>query len=270
MHHPESLTVQVSAICAYQWDYFLQFQSKRLVTNMEFIQGDTYGRTLTLNGQDGYFSITPVSSKRFTIQISAQLQSQLKLVVAKISAMFDLNADTDTIEKHLKRHFNRLPVSPGIHIPGVFCLFEAGIRAICGQRISVTAATRLLNQLVTTLGRQDNQGRCYFPHPAHFTAPPLVAIPMMGSKRNTLLAFAEYWQQHAQQPLEQILNIKGIGKWTLDYMQLRACNHPDIWMGTDLGIRQALQKIDLAQIDYQLASPYKSYLTLQLWHSLAS
>ncbi|WP_370931603.1 hypothetical protein [Bartonella sp. DGB1] len=43
-------------------------------------------------------------------------------------------------------------------------------------------------------------------------------------------------------------------------------NDPDIWMGTDLAIKNLIKKH--GSLDINAASPWRSYLTLHLWNNL--
>ena len=71
----------------------------------------------------------------------------------------------------------------------------------------------------------------------------------------------------------RLLEIPGIGPWTADYIALRALGHPDVFLPTDIGIRDALRGLerdpayadDLAE-DWR---PWRSYAQLHLWHTLS-
>lgn len=250
----------------YDWSYFIHFQSKRLITAIETITGNEYRRNLCIDGAYGFFTIN-YSVNSFTIKISASLISQLPAVIKRISSMFDLYSNITLIEQTLKQHYQHLHFTAGIHIPGIMDPYETGIRAICGQQISVAAATGLLNKFADTFAKTDRQGNHYFPDPQDITEHGLASIRMITSKRDTLMRFSQ-WCMTNRLPdnIDDLINIKGIGKWTVNYIKLRAFADPDIWMGSDLGIKQAMQKYGL--IDESLATPWKSYLTLHLWNNL--
>ncbi len=61
---------------------------------------------------------------------------------------------------------------------------------------------------------------------------------------------------------EDILAIKGVGPWTLDYLEMRGERNPDIYLGGDLIVRKMAQQYPIAP---EKAAPWRSYLTLQLW-----
>jgi AraC family transcriptional regulator of adaptative response / DNA-3-methyladenine glycosylase II len=49
---------------------------------------------------------------------------------------------------------------------------------------------------------------------------------------------------------------------------MRGLGDPDIWLAGDAGIKNALQQTELA-LTAESGRPWRSYLTLQLWQSLA-
>ena len=69
-----------------------------------------------------------------------------------------------------------------------------------------------------------------------------------------------------------LLAIPGIGPWTADYIALRALGHPDVFLPSDVGIRDALA--GLGQDPSTAAelsrgwSPWRSYAQLYLWQTL--
>ena len=71
-----------------------------------------------------------------------------------------------------------------------------------------------------------------------------------------------------------LLDLPGIGPWTADYVAMRALGHPDVFLPTDLGVRDALRRArprpGRARADWPSAwRPWRSYALLHLWHTLA-
>ena len=82
-------------------------------------------------------------------------------------------------------------------------------------------------------------------------------------RKETLQHLAIHCLSHsAQEDLSQWLSIKGIGPWTVAYAQMRGQSQPDVWLNTDLIIKQQQQQY---QLDAQQVAPWRSYLTFQLW-----
>jgi AraC family transcriptional regulator of adaptative response / DNA-3-methyladenine glycosylase II len=91
---------------------------------------------------------------------------------------------------------------------------------------------------------------------------------MPANRREALQRFAAWYAQHGEeQPVENWLQLKGIGRWTVDYVQMRALGHTDIWLAGDLGIQKALGQLRDSQVfDHQQLKPWRSYATFQLWN----
>lgn len=262
----QTITLKIPCAYPYDWNYFLEFQKKRLIEKIESIQGKTYRRSIKTNEITGYFEIKPDSHK-FCITLSRSFLPVLPSVLKKISSMFDLESNTTLIEDRLKSLYPSIHVKSGLHIPGVYSPYEAGIRAICGQQVSVAAATKLLNQFVSVFSRQDEYGNYMFPEPYEVSLSDLDKLKIMKSKKNTLYLFSQWCNENdIKSDINNLIDVKGIGRWTINYIKLRAMNDPDIWMGTDLGIKKVLEKHE--SLDINMASPWRSYLSIHLWNNL--
>ena len=170
-------------------------------------------------------------------------------------------------------------VKTGLRIPGVWSAWEAGIRAILGQQVSIAGARAQLNRLLV-LGTEQATPSCtaaktsamqwrQFPTPAQVYADELMMLKVPGARRQTLLALAASMITAPEQHPSQWLPIKGIGPWTVAYACMRGLSETDVWLGGDLGIQKALQQRE-QPIDPATLSPWRSYATFQLWFSLGA
>jgi AraC family transcriptional regulator, regulatory protein of adaptative response / DNA-3-methyladenine glycosylase II len=261
-----TIDLKIPYINFYNWDFFLTFQSKRLISNIESIEGRVYRRTIEIENIKGYFEIK-CEDRVFIITLSRSFLPKMAEVLRKISAMFDLNSNINFIEDRLKNLYPSIIKNKGLHIPGVFSPYEAGIRAICGQQVSVSAATNLLNQFVSIFHKKDEQANHYFPCPKEITVSGLDRMKTTQSKKNTLFAFSQWCCNYdINSHIDSLSQVKGIGPWTINYIKLRGMNASDIWMETDLGIKKALDKYELRNSDS--AAPWRSYLSIHLWSNL--
>ena len=69
-----------------------------------------------------------------------------------------------------------------------------------------------------------------------------------------------------------LLDLPGIGPWTADYIALRALGHPDVFLPTDLGVRDALAGLGHDPVASSPTAtrwrPWRSYALLHLWNTL--
>ncbi|WP_416306728.1 DNA-3-methyladenine glycosylase 2 family protein [Neptunicella sp. SCSIO 80796] len=259
----KSLRLSLSFRPPYNWPQLRDFLAMRAVPDMEWVSEDSYARTFSLDGVGGYFCARyQHDSHQFLVELDLQNLSILKPVLAQIRRILDLDADSHLIERHFEDlGMPRQDIVSGLRLPGVWSPFEAGCRAILGQQISVTAAIKLLSKLVHQLGSEQD-GRYSFPPPQAVMQSDLTFLGMPNARRETLRRLAEYQLEDPTDELQNWLKIKGIGPWTVDYARMRGQSNPDIWLGTDLVIKKRLAQL---QLDPQLAAPWRSYLTFQLW-----
>jgi AraC family transcriptional regulator of adaptative response / DNA-3-methyladenine glycosylase II len=70
---------------------------------------------------------------------------------------------------------------------------------------------------------------------------------------------------------EQLLALPDVGPWTADYLALRTLGNPDVFLETDLVIRQSAEALGLPGAPRVLSeraaawAPWRSYASLQLW-----
>lgn len=111
---------------------------------------------------------------------------------------------------------------------------------------------------------------------------------MPGARKAALNAFGLFVSENPQASVDDWLNIKGIGPWTVAYAKMRGLSEPNILLCSDLIVKKKLLRRyeelhgsggNLVQtiptdIDYEVLtaqlqesiSPWGSYLTFQLWN----
>jgi AraC family transcriptional regulator of adaptative response / DNA-3-methyladenine glycosylase II len=68
-----------------------------------------------------------------------------------------------------------------------------------------------------------------------------------------------------------MLALPGIGKWTVNYVRMRALGDPDVFMPTDLGVRHGLHALGVAgdarsaEAVSQQWTPWRSYALQHVW-----
>jgi AraC family transcriptional regulator of adaptative response / DNA-3-methyladenine glycosylase II len=93
-------------------------------------------------------------------------------------------------------------------------------------------------------------------------------LKMPNARKATLKAFAQFMCQNYDADIQEWLNIKGIGPWTVNYVAMRNSDYPDIFLDTDLIIKNRLKALAQKglEINSMAAAPWRSYLTLSLWN----
>lgn len=250
------------------WPLMRAFYQARTLEGMEWIDGETYGRTIywPLHQPEhfGWFEVTPHPKlPLFQLRLQWPDSNSLQAVVQQVRRMLDLDADSQVIDEQFSA-LGSFPVHTGLRVPGLWSPFEAAVRAILGQQVSIAGARTQLNRLLQGMdSTMLSDGRRRFVTPAELASANLEMIKVPQARRNTLNALG---QAVVADPLSEPtswLSIKGIGPWTVNYALMRGLADPDVWLGGDLGIQKALKTVTLEPSAF---APWRSYATFQLWH----
>jgi AraC family transcriptional regulator of adaptative response / DNA-3-methyladenine glycosylase II len=283
----EDIVITLSYRPPYNWRHLQQFYAARIIEGLEWCDENSYGRTFSYDSVDGFHSV-PSTGERigdsetpfdcigeftafhipeksaFSVRIQLSDLRYLNRVIRNIRRCLDLDADIEHIEARLKRALNTEVLSiSGLRLPGVWSPFEAGIRAILGQQVSVQAARNLVTKVVGNNPINTDE-RCYFPLPQQLIGDELTYLKMPGKRKETIRLFADYARDKPLDDSKALLAIVGIGPWTVHYLRMRGLSDPDIFLIGDLGIKKALVKMSEA-FSPDAAAPWRSYLTLYLW-----
>ncbi|MCM2681087.1 DNA-3-methyladenine glycosylase 2 family protein [Echinimonas agarilytica] len=263
------LTLTLAYRPPFDWQHMLKFYQSRAIQGLEQVTEHTYQRVFRWQDATGWLSIRPnPNNTQLEVQLDLSTIEILPSVVRHIRRVFDLDSDLTVIESHL----SHTPLAPficsGIRIPGLWDSFEGGVRAILGQQISVSAARQLVEQVVDELGQTidtPNGSMRLFPTPTNIANSELLFLKMPHKRRHTLRALATYYLDHPNHSIDDWLQISGIGPWTVNYVKLRGTENSDIYLDSDLGVRNTLTKLQIALCRAQL-SPWGSYATFQIWN----
>ncbi len=216
------LTLKLAYRPPYDWKSMQSFLSARVIDGLEWTDKNSYGRTFEFcdrqgNKSQGQFTAHHLADNhRFDVEIEIDDFSQLKNVVNNIRRILDLDVDILAVEDHLSPHFaSHINIHTGLRLPGTWSLFEAGIRAILGQQISVTAAKNLVATLVDQLG-EVYKAHKLFPTAEAIANSSLDFFKMPGSRKQTLKNLAEHVLKFPNSDPDDWLKLKGIGPWTVD------------------------------------------------------
>ncbi|WP_158966352.1 DNA-3-methyladenine glycosylase 2 family protein [Paraglaciecola sp. L3A3] len=248
----------------YNWSQVREFLLTRAINNIESVSKNSYSRNFISHGSAGNFTVSYQNEDNYlALEINLEDLSQLKPIVSNITRIFDLHADSQVIQQQLSAAGIKPEyIQDGLRLAGVWDTFEAGCRAILGQQISVKAAINLLTVLCEKLGTKQ-QSCLYFPCADSVANSSLDFLNIPQSRKQTLITFAQYMTQNSNQIIDNWIDIKGIGPWTIAYAKMRGESLPDIWLDSDLVIKKQLAQ---HKINPDLAKPWRSYLTLQLWN----
>lgn len=208
-----------------------------------------------------------------------------------VARMLGLTQRVEDFEQAYRGHPLLGPLiarNPGLRVPVAATPFEALAWAVTGQQISVRAAISLRRKLILLGGLVHSGGLACHPDARCIAALPEEALREAGfsrSKAATLIALSravaeerlplEAWL--AAPPVEEIrarlLDLRGIGPWTVDYALLRGFAWLDGSLHGDVAVRRGLERllggeaVSEARARRWLApfSPWRALIAAHLW-----
>jgi AraC family transcriptional regulator of adaptative response / DNA-3-methyladenine glycosylase II len=272
----------------------LDFLGYHLVTGVETAGDGWYARTLDLPHGPGTVRLDladePRAGETAFVAATFRLADLRDTAAAVERARRLVDADCDPLA--VDDHFAGDPVigplvraTPGLRVPGQVDGDETAVRTVIGQQVSVVGACTVTARLVAAHGRPvetDVPGLTHlFPAPADLAALDPAELPMPRSRGRALVGLATALAggdvaldrgPDRDDVRRRLLELPGIGPWTADYVALRALAHPDVFLPTDIGVRNALAGLGHDPVAVVGASdawrPWRSYALMHLWNTL--
>jgi AraC family transcriptional regulator of adaptative response / DNA-3-methyladenine glycosylase II len=273
------------------WESMLEFLSGRCTAGVEQVEGGAYRRTVRLGDRRGWVSVTadPVRPG-LTVEASTSLEGERGALAARLRALFDLDADPAAVARALRRDRLLAPSvrrNPGLRVNGAFDAFEAAVRVVVGQQVSVRAATTVAGRLAAALGEAVETpyaGLDRLAPTADAVAEAgedrIARIGMPGARARTLIALAaairsgELRLERGADPdavRDRMLALPGVGPWTASIVAMRALGAADAFPAGDLGVLRALgvKSVRDAEARAEAWRPWRAYAAMHLWNLAA-
>ena len=259
-------------------DHLLAFLAARAVPGIEALDGTSFHRALDLPHGHGVAVLTPTPGG---VRADLQLVDERDLdeAVRRIRRLLDLDSDPVAIDAALADDAVLGPLVrrlPGLRVPGSVDPFETAIRAVVGQQISVAGARTVTGRIVVAAGTpltiDGGPVTHVFPSPDALAAVDPASLPMPRSRGRTIVELASRVARgelalHADRSsvAAALLEVPGIGPWTVGYVLMRGLGDPDVFLPTDLGVRAGLTAVGASTDDARRWRPWRSYAVHHLW-----
>ena len=300
-HRGEGITVKLGYRPPYDVAAMLGFFKTRQIHSIESVAAQAagtapahIGRTVRLESGGKLYtgwimaSFLPERSE-VELRVSDSLRDALPLVIRRVRAMLDLDADPQAINLALHASF---PQGDGLRVPGTMDGYELAVRAVLGQQITVAAARTLAQRMVDKFGEPIET-----PWPAMtrlFPAATVLAqasgdslgqLGIVKQRQAAIVGIAravagKQLQLHAgadvPQTITALKELPGIGEWTAQYIAMRALRWPDAFPAGDVALHKALnvQQLKAPAREAEAAShgwkPWRSYAVIRAWSTLAA
>jgi AraC family transcriptional regulator of adaptative response / DNA-3-methyladenine glycosylase II len=259
----------------------LAFIGERAIAGIESYDGTTYRRTLNLPRSTG---IAELSDGHVACRLYLNDLRDLSAAVQRCRRLLDLDADPVAIDDVLADDpmLRRIVRSaPGRRVPGAVDGAELAFRAILGQQVSVKGARTLAERLVGSYGKPlteaDGALTHLFPTADAIAEADLSDIGMPAARRASLRAVAALLAggevsldpgADRADTARRLLEVPGIGPWTVSYIAMRALRDPDAFLPTDLGVKRAMERLGIEGDPASTAErwrPWRAYALQHLW-----
>lgn len=288
-----SVTMRLAVRTPFAGERLLAFLAHHLVPGVEMAGPGWYARTLDLPHGPGTVLLdlpeAPVAGETAFVTATFALHDLRDTAAAVERARRLVDADCDPVA--VADHFAGDPVIgplarrvPGLRVPGQVDGDEVAVRTVIGQQVSVVGACTVTGRLVAAHGLPVTTtipGLTHiFPDAATLAAidPSELSMPRARGRALVSLCAALAGGQIAldrgpdrDDVRRRLLELPGIGPWTADYVAMRALAHPDVFLPTDLGVRNALTGLGhdpAAALADGAWRPWRSYALMHLWNTL--
>jgi len=261
--------------------------------------GTTYRRVLPLLAGPVEVAVTqpaPPETVRLTVAVAGQpvCAAVRAAVTTALERLLGLRIDLtefyqfaahDRQLRLLVQHFL------GMKPPRFSTVFEGVVNAMACQQVTLTLGIQLLNRLAVAFGATFGDGNetvHAFPRPADLAGLSPADLRQFGFSRQKGRAVIELAQSVAEGQLDleelavlpddeaviRLRELRGVGRWTAEYVLLRGLGRTRVFPGDDVGARNNLQRwLRLAKpLDYEgvrrVQSRWDGYAGLVYFHLL--
>ncbi len=271
----------------FEWREILDFLRPRCLAGIEEVDRDRYRRIVRARGMPGLIEVRDEPAEQsLLLSVSFPQPEGLVEIVDRLRRVFDLRADPVSIREWLESDEMLSSALGGRPVPRIVMAwtgFEAAVRAILGQAVSLAAARSRANRVVAHLGeRIETKGSSsldrVFPTPeavavcesvpglSEVTIRPLRDLARAICDGSIVLdCSADLADVRAR--LQEILRI---GPWTAEYVALRGLGDPDAFPSSDLGLMRVsgMRAKELAAAAEKWR-PWRGYAAMSLWRAFA-
>lgn len=298
----DEITFSLDPVPPFRLDLTVWTLRRRPDNHVDRWDGQTYQRALTLDNGPIELAVTQrgaADAPRLHVTLSGaclspEIEAMVRAVLERtlglevdLSAFYRV-AEADSRLGPLVRRFR------GVKPPRLPSVFETLVNAIACQQITLTQGIRLLNRLAATYGpvaavaATGDSAAHAFPRPRDLAGLEPQDRKALGFSTQKGRALVEAAEAIAQGKLDlealagvdddtamaRLLALRGVGRWTAEYVLLRGLGRTHIFPGDDVGARNNLARwlglaepLDYARVARTLAV-WKPYGGLIYFHLL--
>ncbi|MCB0983260.1 MAG: DNA-3-methyladenine glycosylase 2 family protein [Ilumatobacter sp.] len=284
-----AVTVRLATREPFEAAHLFQFLGVRAVPGVEHLYGATYRRALRLPRGNGVVALTAAAG-HVTCSLHLDDVADVQAAVQRARRLLDLDSDPRAIDDHLAADPLLAPLvraRPGLRAAGHPDGAELLVRAVLGQQVSVAGARTLAARLVAAhgepLAHPVGDVTHLFPSAATIAGLSPEQFAMPRARGRALIQACERiaagdltldMGSDREATVAALQALPGIGPWTAGYVAMRALGDPDVFLPTDIGVRNALRALGADGSPAAAAAaaerwrPWRTYALHHLWATL--
>jgi DNA-3-methyladenine glycosylase II len=232
------------------------------------LEDGTYRRVIVSNGGPVGLAVRQVGdvdSPRLEVE-AAGSEDLGRIAEESLVRLLGLSVDMAGFRRLAAADPNLGPLAArlrGIRPPRYPSAFEALVNAVACQQITLTLGIRVLNRVVEAYGPTLG-GAHAFPRPEDLAGADPGALRALGLSTQKARTVVEAAQRVASGALDldglaslddesaiaRLVELRGVGRWTAEYVLLRGLGRVHVFPGDDSGLRRGLARwLDLPTLD---------------------
>ena len=280
----------VSYVQPYSFQQLLDHLRPRMTPGVERVEGNVYSRVTVQDGAPRILHVEDANDGRhLRVTVTSQTDDDLTEDLERLRYLFAVDEDPSFAVEHLSQDpfIGRLVTErPWVRVPRCWDRFEASIRIIIGQQISVAAATTISGRIAAGLGQQVPTGsdlNRIFPSPEVLANADLSGMGLTERRKTTLRNFSRAVTDgtidlESSQDLDEMekhwCTLPGIGPWTAQVAAMRVLGHDDAMPSSDLGVLRSMNRLTNQDFNpkhlenqSRIWSPFRSWAAQHLWQA---
>lgn len=229
--------------------------------------GTTYSRVLVLDGKAVELKVSQIGTctrPRLRVLTTGPrlTRREARIVSAFVERMLGTRVDLTRFYRLAARQpelGNLVRRFRGLKPPRFPTVFESLLTAFACQQVSLALGILLLNRLAETYGTavgHIGERKCAFPRPEDLSAERPEALGSLGFSRQKARAIIElslavkeqrldlekFTELEGDTLLKQLHALRGVGRWSAEYVSLRGLGRLQVFPGDDVGAQNKLQR----------------------------
>jgi DNA-3-methyladenine glycosylase II len=261
------LTFPIVPVAPFRLDFTVWALRRRSQNKVDRWDGTTYRRVLPFDDvpievavrQSGSCDAPQLQVTLTGPGLSPEFKKKAKLLVEK---MLGLRVDLEPFYRmasHDKKLLLLVDKFRGVKPPRFPTIFETLANAFACQQLSLTVGLGMLSRMACACGlslKQDGETDYAFPRPEDLLELAPGAIRELGFSDNKTRAFLELAdnivsgrinfgsleKMDNEAVVASLLELRGVGRWTAEYVLLRGLKPLNVFPGDDVGARNRLAK----------------------------